>query len=124
MRACLTLATVLALATACGDDSDDLGVAAECSATSDCNQDVDPPLVCLTQFKGGYCGLSNCTSNADCPDDAICVTHDDAQNYCFKTCTDKSECNANRGTDNEANCSSNITRVETGTAKACVPPSG
>jgi hypothetical protein len=111
------------LFTACSD-ADDLGVAAECNTTADCNEDAEPPLVCLTQFKGGYCGLSGCTANDDCPEDSFCVTHTDATNYCFRICGEKSECNENRSDDNEANCSSNITRVEAGTQKACVPPSG
>jgi hypothetical protein len=45
-------------------------------------------------------------------------------NYCFRACVDKAECNANRGPEVESNCSSNITRVDGGETKACVPPSG
>ena len=125
MRSFVVVVASIMFTSGCGDDkSDSLGIAAECTAATDCNQDVSPPLVCLTHFKGGYCGLSGCTGDADCPSDARCVTHTDAQNYCFRTCVDKSECNANRTTDNEANCSSNITLVGGGNAKACVPPSG
>jgi hypothetical protein len=119
-----TLAMALLLTAACGDDADSVGIAAECSKDDDCNQDTDPPLECLRDFRGGYCGLSGCTGNVDCPEDGICVTHTDGFNYCFRICTDKeADCNANRSSANLANCSSNITRVDGGTQKACVPPS-
>ncbi|MDF1565623.1 MAG: hypothetical protein P1V51_21475 [Deltaproteobacteria bacterium] len=117
------IATLFLMLPGCGNNADDLGVAGECTATADCDPDGDLGLTCLTGFKGGYCGLQGCTADADCPEPSICVTHDDSVNYCFRTCTDKSECNANRSADNEANCSSSITRVEGGSDKACVPPS-
>jgi len=112
----------LLLAGGCGSKADDLGIAGECTSTEDCPEDTEPPLECLTNFKGGYCGLSDCGGNEDCPEDSICVTHE-GSNYCFRTCVDKAECNANRSADNEANCSANITRTDEGTEKACVPPS-
>ena len=114
----------LFLLAACGgDDADSLGVAAQCTATDEC--DSDNGQSCLLDFKGGYCGIVDCTDDTGCPDNSACVTHDDGMNYCFRTCTDKAECNANRGADNEANCSSSVTFVETqaGSVKACVPPS-
>lgn len=118
----------LALAGACGvacggGGSDALGIAAECTDNAACSN--DDSLICLTDFSGGYCGLTGCTDNDGCPTDAVCVTHTDNSNYCFRTCTDKPECNANRSPANEANCSASITRADgvTGT-KACVPPSG
>jgi hypothetical protein len=122
---------------ACGDDgggvpADTIGVGAQCMASTECLQ-PDPPCdsgvdcyhqVCLTQFTGGYCGIANCTGNADCPEGSVCVAHDDNVNYCFRRCTDKGQCNVNRDADNESNCSSNVVFVTPGTAgKACVPPS-
>ena len=107
-----------------GSESDALGLAAQCGGEHVCRQDVDPPLECLSDFKGGYCGLSGCKGNTDCPDDAICIEHTDKVNYCFRTCVDKIECNENRSEESEANCSSNVTRVEGGNEKVCVPPSG
>ncbi len=118
----MAIAAICAVAV-CGDDADDIGVAAECRSNDDCPSD-DDSLQCLTGFKGGYCGLSGCAANSECPEKSFCVTHTDSLNYCFRICTDKAECNANRTVDNEANCSSNITRVEGGTQKACIPPSG
>jgi hypothetical protein len=118
-----------------GDDSteaDRIGVGAECTV----DPSADPPstcpvvemgiqLDCLTQFKGGYCGLEKCTGDAGCPEGSACVAHDDGSNYCFRVCTDKPECNRNRTAgENESNCSANITFVdEPQNRKACVPPS-
>lgn len=116
-----SLLLVLALA-ACGSDADDLGVGAQCAANSDCNPDIGP--TCLTQFKGGYCGLTGCTRDADCPEDSACIAHDDGTNYCFRVCSDKAQCNANRDPENEANCSGTADFVEGDQGrKACVPPS-
>ncbi|MGI5865101.1 MAG: hypothetical protein ACOX6T_24025 [Myxococcales bacterium] len=126
----LTIAVALATAAlfanaGCGNDADALGVGAECTSNDQCDSgDEDKPLSCLTAFKGGYCGLAGCKANADCPESSICVTHEDAKNYCFRVCADKADCNANRTAEVESNCSSSITRVEEGTQKACVPPSG
>lgn len=102
----------------CGD-ADSARIGAECTTSESCDNDQ---LTCLTTFKGGYCGASGCASNADCITGSICVTHE-GSNYCFRTCTDKPECNANRTVDNESNCSSSITRVEAGNEKVCIPPS-
>ena len=102
-----------------GDDADDLGVGAQCSDNLDCLEGQ----TCLP-FKGGYCGLEDCTGDVDCPDDSACVAHDDGNNYCFRICVDKSECNVNRDVDLEANCSSNVDFVDgKASFKACVPPS-
>lgn len=115
----------------CGDDedlnaSDRLGVGAECASDDDCLREGDGGinLSCLPQFKGGYCGLENCDGNEDCPERSACVAHDDGSHYCFRSCTDKPECNLNRTPDNEANCSSSVEYVDENTpGKSCVPPS-
>lgn len=120
----------LCLIWACGDDdgteADELGVGASCSSNDDCLREGDGGvnLSCLKQFKGGYCGLEGCRSNEDCPESSACVAHDDGKNYCFRSCKDKAECNANRDADDEANCSSNVEYVDDKTSgKSCVPPS-
>ncbi len=107
----------------CGDETeaDRLGIGAQCTTNADCLEDDGQ--VCLQQFKGGYCGVSGCTVDADCPSTSACVTHDDNVNYCFRTCSSKSECNANRDAANESNCSGSITWADTDAGKACVPPS-
>jgi hypothetical protein len=107
-------------ALSCGTPADQAGIGAQCTQTSEC---INTDLTCLTQFKGGYCGASGCQKHADCPEGSICVTHEGA-NYCFRTCTDKIECNRNRSLENESNCSSSITPAESSSSKACVPPSG
>jgi len=89
--------------------------------TSDCDTSLHE--VCLTQFKGGYCGLEGCLHDTDCPANSACVT-DNGSNYCFRTCSTKTDCNANRDAANEADCTSSITFVDgDSTLKACVPPS-
>ncbi len=121
----------LCLLWSCGDDegteADRLGVGAECTGDDDCLREGEDGinLACLTQFKGGYCGLEDCSSNDECPEASTCVAHEDGNNYCFRTCADKAECNVNRDGDNEANCSSNVDYVDKDTTgKSCVPPSG
>ncbi|HEX5058101.1 MAG TPA: hypothetical protein VFV99_02020 [Kofleriaceae bacterium] len=111
----------MTLSFACSDNADDLGVGAQCTGNDQC--DADTHQVCL-QFKGGYCGLMGCVHDTDCPPDSACIMHTDGINYCFRTCVDKPDCNANRDVDNEANCSSSVTFVDgTMGRKACVPPS-
>jgi len=122
------VALVLGLWMGCGDDDDDVGteadehgVGAQCSTVEDCDEEGQQ---CLTQFKGGYCGIEDCTGDLDCPEGSACVAHEDGTNYCFRICIDKSECNLNREPEWESNCSSNITFVDHEGGKACVPPSG
>jgi hypothetical protein len=123
----------LSIALGCGDDdgnaADRLGVGAQCAGDDDCLQShVDGGLseTCLLQFKGGYCGIQDCASSDDCPAGSECVVHDDGNNYCFRTCANKPECNLHRDPENEANCSSNVDYAGATKAddpKACVPPS-
>ncbi len=129
----LPVLAVLLLSSACGGGSSGgtaaqrAGVGAECSATMSCATYATAdggvaPLACLS-FKGGYCGLQGCSTSADCPAGSICVT-EGATNYCFLTCTDKSQCAANRPTY-PANCSSSFTwahPADNNGAKACIPP--
>ncbi|MFO0696529.1 MAG: hypothetical protein U0230_23375 [Polyangiales bacterium] len=113
-------------------DADRIGVAAECASTADCPTYTPADggtrsLTCLTQFKGGYCGIQGCQSSYDCPNGALCVHHPDGNNYCFRACVDKSQCNANRTAGNAANCSSSFdwaVPAEDDGSKACIPPSG
>ena len=129
------LVMIVGIAAGCsgdeGTEADRIGVGAECTA----DPGADPPstcpvvemdiqLDCLTQFKGGYCGLEDCAGDADCPEGSACVAHTDGNNYCFRICQDKPECNRNRTPENESNCSANIDFVDDPqNRKACVPPS-
>jgi len=92
---------------------------AACGSDDECLEEQE----CLTNFKGGYCGIKDCEGDDDCPSDTQCVSHE-GSNYCFLRCVDKAECNAERPADAEANCSSNIERVGDSSDKACVPPAG
>lgn len=113
-----------------GNEADKLGVGSECAKDSDCPEvKVDGETVqleCLTQFDAGYCAIEGCDESADCPQGAICVAHDDGESYCFRECDSKSECNANRSPDSEANCSANfdyeVPEDDEG-LKVCIPPS-
>lgn len=111
------------LLVACGgSDADRFGIGAQCANNNEC--DDSTAQVCLTQFKGGYCGLQGCAHDIDCVEDSACIAHTDGQHYCFRICVDKLDCNANRDATNEANCSSSATFVDgTMGRKACVPPS-
>lgn len=120
-----TIAVFALLAVACGG-ANKLGVGAACKADTDCGSNQR----CLTQFKGGYCGLSGCAANADCPSGSSCVRESvttdggtTTQTFCFLICATKPDCNSNRTVDNEANCSSSAVFVDGG-SKACIPPSG
>jgi len=104
-----------------GSEAQRRGVGAACAVDTDCSESAQS---CLA-FKGGYCGLADCQSNAGCPAGSACVAHSDGRNYCFLVCTEKAQCNLYRAVDAEANCSANVTFVEGNLdLKACVPPSG
>jgi hypothetical protein len=126
MKRGLLLALFLFIWAACGDDdteADRLGVGAQCENTDQCDPDID--LLCLPQFKGGYCGLQGCEGDADCPEASACILHEDGETYCFRICVDKPDCNEHRDLENEANCSSSADFVDGANGrKACVPPSG
>src|SRR5690606_38075215 len=106
MRASHWTLCVLLAVSGCGGD-DDLpgteahhrGVGAACDRDTDC---TEPNQRCLP-FKGGYCGVDGCTSDADCPLGSACVRHGDGVNYCFLLCHDKPECNIHRPPGREAN---------------------
>jgi len=105
-----------------GSEAQRRGVGAECAKDSDCSEKGQR---CLTAFKGGYCGVAPCASNADCPTGSACVSHSDGANYCFLICTAKPDCNPSRSVDNDANCSSSAVLVEQPKdRKVCTPPSG
>lgn len=120
----LTLAVVMAGPGCDGSEADRFNVGAQCVDNDGCDNSDDFIQTCLTQFKGGYCGLEDCASDLECPEDAACIAHTDGVNYCFRTCRDKPDCNTNRSVENESNCSSNVVFTDgAGGRKACVPPS-
>jgi hypothetical protein len=97
-----------------------LGVGADCTMSSAC---TEPGQVCLTQFKGGYCGVSGCLHDTDCPQGSACVT-DGQANYCFLVCSQKTDCNLHRSGADESDCTSSLTFLGgTMNRKVCRPPS-
>lgn len=126
MRDLTAVLLVALLSAGCGDDSteaDRLGVGAECTASAECDTVDDIELDCLTQFDGGYCGLEGCEGDEDCPEGSACVV-DGSEQYCFRTCVDKPDCNQNRSEEYEANCVGSIEFVDPRDGrKACEPPS-
>ncbi|MBL4634215.1 MAG: hypothetical protein JKY56_10095, partial [Kofleriaceae bacterium] len=74
---CLAFTFSCLLVSSCSDDTDAdaLGVAAECTASEEC--DVANNQICLLDFKGGYCGIIDCTADAECPENSACVAHTD-----------------------------------------------
>jgi hypothetical protein len=116
-------------------EADELGIAAECEVDDDCPEVLiagmggaggKVQLKCLTQFDAGYCAIEDCESAEDCPEGATCVLHEDNRNYCFRECSAKTECNANRSPESEANCSANFDYADSADDhghKACIPPS-
>jgi hypothetical protein len=111
------------LAGGCGggqNEANRRGVGAECAVTDDCSETGQ---VCLSAFKGGYCGVSDCAHDADCPAGSACVTDDNQTNYCFLVCVDKTDCNLHRSADNESSCTSSLTFVDGAmNRKVCRPP--
>jgi hypothetical protein len=133
---CVLLVGFSALAGAgCGDDDADgsgnaavrRGVGAACDDDSDCKNDT----VCLTEFKGGMCGIADCTASSQCPNGSVCVADPDfARNFCLLVCDAKSDCNVHRPVADEANCSSTLNEIESADGgagndpKVCRPPNG
>jgi len=119
---CVLLNVLLIAAAGCGSNQNEAnqrGVGAECGMTSDCTTSGE---VCLKEFKGGYCGLSGCLHDTDCPQGSACVT-DGQTNYCFLVCGTKTDCNLHRSADNESDCTSSLSFVDTaGSRKVCRPP--
>jgi hypothetical protein len=106
------------------NEANDQLIGGQCATAEDCDDgdDETPPLECILDFKGGYCGREGCAHDVDCPEGSICVDYE-GSTYCFLVCLYKTECNTNRSYENESNCSSNVDPVDGGTDKVCVPPS-
>ncbi|MCA9709600.1 MAG: hypothetical protein KDK70_27425 [Myxococcales bacterium] len=133
---CLLLGATLAVGLGCphepeeGNEADHVGVAAQCQVDADCEYDPDTDgepfeLRCLTNFKGGYCGVVDCASHDDCPDGSACVFDDSGQNYCFRLCESDADCNQQRPSEVAATCSSSVRFAgsqDLSDARACIPP--
>ena len=115
-------ALVLAVVSGCGSNqnaANQAGIGAQCTMTSDCTTAGE---ICLTEFKGGYCGLTGCLHDTDCPQGSACVT-DNGANFCFLVCNTKTDCNLHRSSENESDCTSSLPFVDGDTnLKVCRPP--
>ena len=121
-RTLCALIVLVALGNCGGSTSEAIkrGVGAECSASLACSETNQ---VCLPEFAGGYCGVSACTHDSECPAGSACVTDDNQMNYCFLICADKPECNVRRSVANESNCTSSLSFVDGAMGrKVCRPP--
>lgn len=117
------LCALVLAACGCGSNNQNAanqaGIGAQCNMTSDCTTSGE---VCLTEFNGGYCGLSGCLHDTDCPQGSACVT-DGQTNDCFLVCATKTDCNLHRSTANEADCTSSLPLVDGAmNRKVCRPP--
>jgi hypothetical protein len=80
-------------------------------------------LECVTSFDHGYCTIADCTLNADCPNDARCVTLPDGHNYCLRTCTGPNSCTFCRPFEFGGECTGDVDFAEAGTTgEVCLPP--
>lgn len=116
------IVSLLLLPLACGGGNEAIrrGVGAECGPTLACSE-ADQR--CLTAFKGGYCGMSPCVHDTDCPTGSACVTESDGANYCFLICGDRPDCNRHRSVENESSCVSSLSFVDGAMGrKVCRPP--
>lgn len=94
----------------------DCGVGASCADDTECAAD----LACNLDFEGGYCGARECTTDAMCPPDSVCVD-EDGTGYCFRTCTTESDCSFCRGQELAAGCTDEVTFVEASGVRVCRP---
>jgi hypothetical protein len=66
-----------------------LAVGSACVKDSDCGS---TPFYCMVEHPGGYC-LRDCTTDADCPSEAICQ-NDGVKGECHKKCDAAPDCRA------------------------------
>jgi hypothetical protein len=92
MRAlALTLAGAL-LALGCSDPANTqyLPIGSACSADTQCGT---PSFACASNYRGGYC-QKPCSSNSDCPSDALCLP---SLKQCRRSCASAADCRASEG---------------------------
>lgn len=96
----------------------DCGVGAACASDADCAAGLE----CSTGLRGGYCTLSGCSTNDECPADSLCVRGPSDTSYCARGCSVASDCSFCRGSELAANCSDEADFVQDGTTgSVCLP---
>jgi hypothetical protein len=113
--AALAIALVVA---GCSDPANTqyLPIGSHCTSSSQCGTS---PYDCATAYRGGYCEKP-CTTDGDCPADAVCSP---AVKACRRRCTTSADCRAAEG----YSCQPLVGGVgvcEAGTAMDGGPPSG
>jgi hypothetical protein len=78
----------------------DCGVGAACDEDEDCSGDLS----CMLDALGGYCTITGCSGDGDCPSDARCVSWDDTKTYCAVNCDSGSDCSFCRGDELRGKC--------------------
>ena len=58
-----------------------------CSSNLDCGTQV----TCDLSQPGGYCTVQNCLPG-NCPDESVCVTFDNGENWCMAMCGSADDC--------------------------------
>jgi hypothetical protein len=66
-----------------------LTIGSPCTKDSDCGS---APFYCMVDHPGGYC-MRDCTTDADCPSEAICQ-NDGMKGECHKKCNAPADCRA------------------------------
>ena len=74
--------------TICGCEA---SVGDKCSTSNDCPSGT----VCDTDSPGGYCLVSNCETDEECPEKSTCVFFTKDLSYCLKKCKKNSNCRKN-----------------------------
>ena len=77
---------VLGLIAACQSSDVSRAVGARCDSNADCDQKCETP---STAWPGGFCTVL-CDSNANCPDNTVCVDEDGG--ICVFTCAADPDC--------------------------------
>ncbi|MBM4395251.1 MAG: hypothetical protein FJ087_06130 [Deltaproteobacteria bacterium] len=85
MRGSLLVTAFLALAL-CGACAREIGD--DCSTNTDCGENR----ICDTSQPGGYCTVTPCRDDSECPGESICVEFSVDATYCMRACSDLKPC--------------------------------
>jgi hypothetical protein len=86
------LFTLVLAAAGCGDPSNTqyLPIGSRCTSSGQCGTN---PFDCLVTYPGGYCERP-CTTDGDCPQDAVC---DPTPHACRRKCKTPDDCRTSEG---------------------------
>jgi hypothetical protein len=106
-----------------GSENRKVCVPGDCSVGEDCgaDEDCEAGLVCVTDYRGGYCAETGCAADADCPEDSVCVDDGGDENLCMKTCAAASDCSFCRADGVAAVCDEGVSTVDGVETAVCIP---